>query len=69
MLFDGAFSQSEACLDVTAELNANQACQQAYILITSDNETNVTLSQSDLEAFCTQDCRDIVTKIAMECVS
>ena len=67
MLFDGAFSQSQACLDVRQELNASQACQDAYTLITSESETNVTLS--DLEAFCTQDCRDIATRVAIECVS
>ena len=71
VLYDGASSQeepSQACHDITVELNANQACQQAVMAIESENGTsNATLS--DLKAYCTQDCRDIVAGIARECVS
>ena len=70
LLYDGTFGQgepSQACQNITEELNANQACQQAFIAITSSDATDVT--RSDLEAYCTRDCRDIVEERAMECVS
>ena len=71
LLYNGTFGQgesSQACQNITEELNANQACQQAFTTIASTgNGTNVTLS--DLETYCAQDCKDIVVGISTECVS
>lgn len=71
LLYDGTFSQeepSEACQNITAELNATQACQDAIMAVAINNGTS-NLARSDLEAYCTQDCRDVVEGIAAECVS
>ena len=70
LLYDGTFGlgePSQACQNITEALNANQACHQAFMAIASRNATKVT--RSDLEAYCTRDCRDIVEEKAMECVS
>ena len=69
LLYDGTSSQqapSQACIDVQRELFSNQACQQATIGIA---QAGFNVSSSVLEAYCSPTCRDLVTRLANDCVS
>ena len=68
LLYAGAFSQqiTPECMAVQMELNASQACQQATTQFGLDG-FNVSLSV--LETYCSPTCRDLITRLASECVS
>ena len=68
LLYASAFSQevTPECMAVQMELADNQACQQATMQFVQEG-LNVSLSV--LETYCSPTCRDLITRLASECVS
>ena len=57
---------SPACMAAHMEFNANQACSQATIEF---GQGSLNASMSTLEAYCSPTCRDLNSRIIIECVS
>lgn len=68
LLYGSAFSQqiTPECMTAQMELNASQACAQATLEF---SQSNMSVSLSVLETYCSPTCRDLTTALANECVS